>query len=353
MEPLSTLISQPIFFERNRVFRVYDGGKLLGSFTGEPCEDGKYPEEWIASTVRALNRDSSDPMEGLSLVEGTSTPFRELLEQYPQELLGTRSSFDVLVKFLDSAIRLPIQVHPDPTFSRKHFSSDFGKTEAWLILVTRENAKIYFGFRQQLTKEEFSQAVERSRVDKNALTPLLNEVAVHPGEVYLIPARCVHAIGYGCMILEVQEPTDFTIQPEYWCGDYQLSDYELYLGLEKEVALDCFDFGLFGPEAVRLAAKEPVLLEQSNGCCKESLIRYADTPCFAMERYTVTGSSLSLLHAPAIYVVTAGEGQLIGDVYRREIAQGSYFFLPHCAGQQFTVASQEALQLVCCLPPQK
>jgi hypothetical protein len=53
----------------------------------------------------------------------------------------------------------------------------------------------------------------------------------------------VHAIGCGCLLLEVQEPTDFTIQPERWCGEYKLSDREMYLGLDREKALECFDMG--------------------------------------------------------------------------------------------------------------
>ena len=57
-----------------------------------------------------------------------------------------------------------------------------------------------------------------------------------------IPAKAVHAIGPGCLILEVQEPTDFTIQPERWCGDYHLSDNEMYIGLNKDDALSVFDY---------------------------------------------------------------------------------------------------------------
>ena len=53
---------KPVFFERNRVSRVYTGGKLFHGFFGDAEEDGFRPEEWIASSVRALNRDSGDAL---------------------------------------------------------------------------------------------------------------------------------------------------------------------------------------------------------------------------------------------------------------------------------------------------
>jgi hypothetical protein len=50
-------LESPIFFERNRVFRVYEGGKLFHDFFGDEAVDGNFPEEWIASKVKALNKE--------------------------------------------------------------------------------------------------------------------------------------------------------------------------------------------------------------------------------------------------------------------------------------------------------
>ena len=47
--------NEPIFFEKNRVYRVYTGGKLFSTFFGDDSEDCNYPEEWVASSVKALN----------------------------------------------------------------------------------------------------------------------------------------------------------------------------------------------------------------------------------------------------------------------------------------------------------
>jgi mannose-6-phosphate isomerase len=352
MDPdYAALARQPVFFERNRVFRVYEGGKLFADFFGDEPVDGNLPEEWIASSVKALNRDSKDPEEGQSLVRGTRIRFADLLRRESEAMLGAGGNFNVLVKALDSAIRLPIQAHPDKEFSRRHFKSDFGKTEMWLVLATRPGARIYFGFDHQITKAQFSAAIEASLDDKDALTGLLNEVKVEPGEVYLIPARSVHAIGYGCLILEVQEPTDFTIQPEYWCGGYRLNDYEMYLGLPKEVALDCFDFGLVGAASVVLAKKSPRIMVSDSTTVLETLIDSRDTPCFSVERLTLRGSSRAIEKAPSVCIVTHGEGGIAGPTGETAIAKGDYFFMPHAAKGRYRLATGGELQVVSCYPP--
>ena len=61
---------KPIFFEKNRVFRVYTGGKLFADFFGDDSTDGNYPEEWVASSVHALNEGSTDEHEGISQNRG-------------------------------------------------------------------------------------------------------------------------------------------------------------------------------------------------------------------------------------------------------------------------------------------
>jgi mannose-6-phosphate isomerase len=342
------ILEHPLFFNRNRVFRVYTGGKLFHEFFGDEAVDGFLPEEWIASRVRALNENSKSESEGLSTIEGTDVTFASLLAEYPREMTGG-SGFDVLVKALDSAVRLPAQTHPDKAFSRRHFGSEHGKTECWLILATRPGARLYFGFKEGVTAEQLAEAVRRSEEKGDAFTGLMQAVEARPGDLWLIPARVAHAIGAGCLILEVQEPTDFTIQPERWCADYRLSDREMYLGLPPQTALECFDLSLAGEVVIRQGRKIPVPLERAEGYFKEALIRYEDTPCFAVNRHNLEAAECQL-HGPAVFVITAGEGSLrSGDVERR-VKKGDYFFVPVAAGE-VTVATGSQLQVVECLAP--
>lgn len=346
-----TIFRGPIFFERNRVQRVYKGGALFADFFGDDSVDGFEPEEWIASTVAAINRESKFEKEGVSVIRGTQIFFDQLLQEQKNELLGDRESFDILTKILDSAIRLPVQAHPDKEFSRKYFHSEYGKTECWVVLATRPGASLYFGFNRQITKEKFGKIVEQSETNKSAMDSLLNKVEVKVGDVFLVPARMVHAIGYGCLILEIQEPTDFTVQPEYWCGDYRLNEQEMYIGLDKNTALQMFDYDTYGDAAVALGKKIPKVLSNENGVCVENLITYDDTPCFAVQRYTLEHGCLKHLPAPAVYVVTNGEGTITNEDDVWPIQKGDYFFLPYGAKEKSAIHSKSKLQIVACLPP--
>ena len=84
------------------------------------------------------------------------------------------------------------------------------------MLDTRPGARINFGFKDGVDKETFAAAIDASKTDKDAMERLMEYSEPKAGDVYLVPAKTVHAIGAGCLILEVQEPTDFTIQPEHW-----------------------------------------------------------------------------------------------------------------------------------------
>ncbi len=347
------IASNPVFFEKNRVFRVYIGGKLFAEFFGDDSADSFYPEEWICSSVKALNKDSTDPFEGVSVVKDTELRFDDLLKTEKEAMLGERAGLDILVKALDSAIRLPVQAHPDKAFSQKFFNSSFGKAESWYVLATREDAAIYFGFKDGVTKQDFEDAVKASATDKSAMERLLNRIPVQAGDVYFIPAKAVHAIGAGCLILEVQEPTDFTIQPEEWCGDYHLSEKEMYLGLSKEDALGCFDFSFTLERVMSECKKTPSVIESGDGFVREGLVTKDDTPCFSVERYRLNGGKTPPLAAPAVYVVTDGAGTLkaYGETIK-SIKKGDFFFAPFAAADKLFAESDGSLEIAACLPPQ-
>ncbi len=348
------LTRHPIFFERNRVFRVYRGGKLFHDFfwdnAGDPPEDGHLPEEWVASDVKAMNAKSRYPKEGVSRVRGTEVWLDELIAAYPGEMMGAGASLEVLVKLLDSAIRLPVQAHPDKAFSMKHFQSSHGKAEAWLVLATRPNACLYIGFKEKMDKDAFMRACRRSETERDHLEGLLNRVEAKAGQLYFMPAGMVHAIGPGCLILEVQEPTDFTMQPEAWCEDYHLSPFEQTLGLPMETAMDCFDFSLYGERALQAARKKPQLLEKREGAFQcEQLIGPADTDCFSVRRYRLENGALEGLKGPAVYIVTEGSGLLRDGELAHSLNRGDYFMLPACISGACSVTG--TLELVRCDPP--
>lgn len=326
------MINKPIFFERNRVGRVYSGGKLFHGFFGDEPVDGFLPEEWIASAVTALNKEKACEKEGVSKLRDSEIYFDELLKKYPEEMLGSSKKMRTLVKILDSAVRLPAQAHPDKAFSRKYFNSEYGKTESWIVLDTRPGAKIYFGFKDGVDKEVFKTAIDASENDKDAMERLMEYSEPKIGDVYLVPAKTVHAIGAGCLILEVQEPTDFTIQPEHWCDEYKLNEQEMYIGLSKEEAVECFDFQK-APDT-RLT---PEIVSDGDGVKIEKIIKPEDTDCFIINRITLSGGEyrMNIRNSYGVYIVTDGCGKLVGKNYSKDIKKGDYFFMPCCAMDKF------------------
>ncbi len=324
--------NKPIFFEKNRVFRVYKGGKLFADFFGDDSTDGNYPEEWVVSAVHALNEGSTDEYEGISKIKDTDLYLNDALKEYKTELIGDMDDIGILTKILDSAIRLPVQAHPDKAFSKEHFNSGYGKEESWVILATRPDAKVFYGFKKGVTLEDFENAIAQSETSKTAMEDLLESFPVKAGDVIYIPAKMVHAIGAGCLLLEVQEPTDFTVQPERWCGDYRLSDHEMYLGLDKKTALDCFDM-----EKTYPAPLTPVVISESENAKYESIIDERMTKSFNVKQATLSGGEFKLDKGAAIYVVTEGSGEIVADGYKKEIKKGDYFFMPVAAKGKFTV----------------
>ena len=337
------MVKEPIFFERNRVWRVYTGGKLFEGLWGDEPVDNFYPEEWIASSVKALNKNSTSDKEGLSKPIGSDKYFDELLAEDPEAMLGSNKKMRILVKILDSAVRLPAQAHPDKAYSRQYFHSDYGKTESWLILDTRPDARLYFGFKDGVDREAFDAAIDESLTDKDAMEKLMEYRIPKQGEFYFVPARTIHAIGAGCLILEVQEPTDFTVQPEHWCADYKLSDQEMYLGLTKEEAMDCFDF-VPAPDTKVV----PQMVMKEEGVIVENLIGPQTTDCFVINKICLDGGRkcLDLPDSYGVYIVTEGDGMLQGDGYCHELKKGDYFFMPACLMGKYELSGK--LQCVEC-----
>lgn len=356
MIDMKKLVSEPLFFQRNRVYRIYKGGKpykaLFCDSNGyDDGTDNMFPEEWVASKVKAINPKYFGKRDGVSVIKGTEIFFDDLLLEYSKELLGNRK-YDCLVKFLDSAQRLPFQVHPNKEFSKKYFNSEYGKTEAWLVVGTRTNqAKLYFGFKDKITKEQLSEFEEKSEQEKDIMGSLLQGVEVNVGDIWLIKAGLIHAIGKDCTIIEVQEPTDFTIQPERWCGDYHISQNEEYLGLTKDQALDCINYDIYGELAKAYAKITPKRVVDTEKYTKEELITYDDTPCFAENRHTIKdGGGFTMNKAPAVYICLDGNATINGKDYQKQIKRGDYFYLPFIAEGKFTISTSAKATLIECLP---
>ena len=111
---------------------------------------------------------------------------------------------NLLIKLIDSAQSLSIQVHPSDEYALKHENS-LGKTEMWIILDAKEGSYINLGFNQNVKKEEFPELIK-----DDSILSYLNKIYVKPGDIYLIKPGTIHAIGEGITLLEIQESSKLT-----------------------------------------------------------------------------------------------------------------------------------------------
>lgn len=125
---------------------------------------------------------------------------------------GTR--FPLLIKFIDAAQSLSVQVHPDDAYAAR-VECDSGKNEMWYIVEAAPDAHIVYGLKPDVTAEAFRRAVDEGRIAQ-----VLNHQPVRAGECYYIPAGLVHAIGAGILIAEIQQNSDLT----YRVWDYDRRD---------------------------------------------------------------------------------------------------------------------------------
>jgi len=166
-------------------------------------------ESW---EISGLPGDESEVSNGY--LEGNN--INELLEVYMGDIVGESvyekfgDEFPVLVKFVNAAANLSVQVHPNNEIAgRLHHA--WGKSELWYILRAEKGSVIYCGFKRGVGREEYHQALQ----DGN-LPQILNRIEVSTGESFWIPAGTIHAVGTGIVIAEIQQTSDITYRIFDW-----------------------------------------------------------------------------------------------------------------------------------------
>jgi mannose-6-phosphate isomerase len=346
------------------VYRLWKGGAVLDRFQRLPDPaDRNVPEEWVGSTTvsRLAGRPPDEGLSRVGLPDGSSVVLKDLIEAFPQAMLGEAHAarlgpdLGVLCKLLDSAMRLPIQCHPDAAFARRHLRSNYGKTEAWLILATRSidgvSPHMLFGFRDGVTEAEFWRAVQAQ--DIQAQIAALNRVEVKPGDIYLVSAGTPHALGPGVFMIEIQEPTDLVVNTEYvFCG-LQRTEAQCYLGLGFDLGMRCFNHQAMGDAYVSRHRLTPHTLRDDPAGLEESLIGPEHTPCFGMARVTARDRLPDRDRGRCyIGIVIEGRGRLTGPTCDLPLQSGDTFFVPAASEHAaFETVAGQTLRLVKCFPP--
>jgi mannose-6-phosphate isomerase len=211
----------------------------------------------------------------------------ELAQQYCRELVGSvapyENRFPLLVKFLFTADKLSVQVHPDDEAARR-VGEPFGKTECWYVLDAKPGAQVALGLKPGVSLEEFRGAISGVQAEQ-----LLNWIDVQRGDMLYVAAGTVHTIGGGLVLLETQQASDVT---------YRLYDY----GRSRELHIDQ------GLAAIKLNSDAGKVV-QSLKDNQRFLVR---SPFFQVERMRLQDvlSAEMTPDSPHIIVAVEGSGVL-------------------------------------------
>jgi len=198
----------PLVFEPILQDRIWGGTKLKTDL-GKNIPTQTTGESWELSAVEG---NVSVVKQG----DYAGKPLSELLESFPNEVLGTAVhekfgiQFPLLFKFLDAREDLSIQVHPNDELAKKRHNS-FGKTEMWYVMQADEGSRIIVGFKEKSSAAEYVQKLEEKK-----LLDILNQVEAKKGDVYFLETGTIHAIGAGIVIAEIQQTSDITYRIYDW-----------------------------------------------------------------------------------------------------------------------------------------
>lgn len=323
----ASLSSPPLTLAPNYVWRSYRGGSRLRAYRGQTgTPDDHFPEDWLASTVRARNGvNSQGPGEGLSRVawQGSDRVLTDFAGDAP-EYFGGRPDFGVLLKLLDSAERLHIQAHPNDQFVRGRLGGTVGKTECWYVLSTRDaDSWVLLGLQKPVSAREWERLVLEQDLD--AMLACFERIPVRPGDCLMVPAGMPHAIGAGVFLLELQQPSDWVVRCEFTVGDHTLPPEARFMGLEFADCREIFDLTPHAPGAWR---QKPSVLAESPGHVEEEVIEPRHHQFFRLRRLRGSGPAAFTLPDAAVLVMTSGGGQLDHAETRTVLQQGQTLLLP-------------------------
>ncbi len=288
------------------------GGTKLNEQYGKHSGFDRTAESWELSTHP----------DGLCTVAETGQSLAELIAADPTVLGAARLSDElpILVKLIDAADDLSVQVHPNDEQARE-WEGQNGKTEMWYVVEAEPDAYITYGVKDAITSESLAEAIR-----DNTVTDLLSRVPSRVGMVFFVEAGTIHAIGKGNLIAEVQQNSNVT---------YRLYDYD-----RRDRFGNCRPLHIEkGVRAARLTPIPP-FLPVSEGTGVRLL---ADCSYFQVRELTVRDELSRFCGEESYHYLLAVKGEVaVGD---QSLKAGESLFL--CAGSgEYTVTGNGTVLLV-------
>ncbi|MEC0213866.1 class I mannose-6-phosphate isomerase [Paenibacillus ehimensis] len=300
------------------------GGRALEQF-GLELPEGPIGEGWmIGDHPNGTTTVVNGKLAGMGL--------DQIREQYGSEFFGSKGfsekngRFPLLIKLLDCQDDLSVQVHPNDHYERLP-QGELGKTEMWYILDAKPGAKIIYGLKDGVTREQLAQAIVQNRI-----LDCLNQVTAEAGDSFYIPAGTVHALGAGVLVAEIQQNSDST---------YRLYDYDR-LGLDGK------------PRELHIEDSLNVIAYENSGATymKTNLnasgewLTLARSPFFVTEKGRVEGS-WPLQTSPesfVIHIICEGTGSIRWADGELNVKPGECYLLPANLGSYSLEGSMTVLR---------
>lgn len=313
---MMTSMQEPLRFERIFLEKVW-GGRALAADPGAGGLGLELPPGLqVGETWELVDRADVNSVVAMGSFRGAR--LEELMATHREALLGDvpatpEGRFPLLVKYIDAAAHLSVQVHPDEAQAATEAAWE-AKAEAWVILGATKGGLIYHGFAPGVTRASFGAAVRSG----GPLAKSLRSFRPVPGECYFVPGGTVHAIGAGVTLIEVQQNSDTTFRVDDW-GRVGLDGKPREVHVEE--ALQCLDFE---------PAPTPVTAPES---CPRSL-ELATCSAFSMGLVDVAGSLEGDTQglAPRVLAAVRGAGRLVSAAGEFPLGLGDVCLLPAALG---------------------
>jgi mannose-6-phosphate isomerase len=246
------------------------------------------------------------------------TTLGQLVGRRGGELLGRhhpQPRFPLLLKFLDAAQMLSVQVHPNDAIAAKLSPPDLGKSEAWVVLEAEPQGLIYAGLKPGVDREELVSAIRQGRCQD-----CLHAFRPSPGDCIFLPAGTAHTFGGGVLVAEIQQSSDATFRLFDW---NRLGSDGNPRPLHVDQALEAIDFqrGPVTPQRPRPTQRPPVS-------------RLVECPKFWLDRWEFD-APLPVGGDRACHIIAVLEGavRIEGDPADTALTRGGTAFLPAGLGQ--------------------
>lgn len=298
------MFKEPIFLEPVLQERIWGGTKLREEY-GYEIPSEKTGEAWVISAhPNGASIVTEGGFQGLTL-EQLWNDHGELFDK------DSDGEYPLLVKILDAADDLSVQVHPNDHFAQEVEGVPYGKTECWYVLGAEQGANLILGH-TATDKEQFEEMVDSGEWEQ-----LFRYVKVEKGDFVYVPSGTIHAIGRGITILEVQQSSDIT----YRVYDYDRKDKE---GNTRALHLD-------KAKAVTNMPHWDVLLDLETTHKGDMKIRpLVKERYFTVEKWEVAGVAEQSISADFLQVnVTEGEGSMEVEGGEYHLRKGMNFILPN------------------------